>query len=517
MNIIVLQVTAIIVGIAVVCFLGRLFWGSNKHSNLDYSNIIPSGLANPEQNLTASADHWIITEEFASIARTLREGVPVFLVTGGAGTGKTTLIEWLIQTKVADLVIAFTGAAALNCKGVTINSFLQLPPETIFPSDSLEPVKEETKSLVNNIHTIVVDEISMVRADLMDAIDRRLREIRQTSQPFGGIQMVFVGDPYQLPPVVDNRDKVFFSPNRPQCQWQSGWFFDANVFSRVSIKHFALTHVFRQKESEKEYITNLGYIRRSRNITAAVQYFNQHCCSVPPASNAITITTDNATANKRNQYELSKLPGDALTSYATASGAYASITRFSLSNNKNSFKDNLNDLRKLPAPYELKVKVGAMVMILINDPLRQYVNGSTGIVKKIDPEQECIMVELTNGSHVGIRKHSWSSKRIDWDTDLQRPIRSNDGEFVQYPLTLAWAITCHKAQGRTLESVYIDFAKKPFAPGQTYVALSRTTQIADLKLSSPLSVNNFPRDDRLEEWIESLKQSKLSFSAPKDA
>ena len=450
----------------------------------------------------------IITAEFINVADAIKRGEPVILVSGGAGTGKTTLIEWLIEQGLADIVVAFTGAAALNCHGKTIHSLFEIPPKLIDPKMYLSQVKNETVSLICNARIIVIDEISMVRADLMDAIDRRLREIRQNDLSFGGLQLLLVGDPCQLPPVVSEQESVFFRNDRMECLWNSPWFFDAHVFTHCPITHYVLTEVFRQDDAEKEYIKFLNLARRRKKLDKVVEYFNSHCFTTEETNDVVTLTAKNNEAAERNKKELEKLPDEIFTSTAICDGAFQQMVHKKVANAASGNPDTRDDMKKLPAPYQLSLKKGAFVMILVNDAAGRFVNGTTGIVKNIDSEESSIEVQLINGNIVAITKHEWESENIEWDSKSKKIIRYVDGHFTQYPLTLAWAITTHKAQGRTLPKAQIDYSGAAFQPGQMYVALSRTRRIHDLKLLRLLTEQDFPQDVRLNEWIKTLVKQK---------
>lgn len=460
-----------------------------------------------------------ITPEFMEVANAIKRKENVILVTGGAGTGKTTLIEWLVEQGLVDVVLAFTGAAALNCHGQTIHSFFSLPLTVQDPKGSFDKsVKDAVYSIIEHAHAIVIDEISMVRADLMDAVDRRLKEVLKNAAPFGGVQMLLVGDPYQLPPVVTKKEESFFRRYRKECIWNSEWFFDAHVFKNCKISHYALTTVFRQTGEEVEYMQYLNYARQGKKLEKVVEYFNSHCYEENEDDNAVTLTADNREAKKRNERELNKLPGELFMSKAKALGAFAEIIRNSQERRQND-PDELDDVKNLPAPYKLKLKEGARVMFLVNDPARRFVNGSIGIVRKITGHDHTspdnvqndnyITVQLTNGNTVTINKYEWKSEKLKWNSEEKKIERDVDGTYIQYPLTLAWAITTHKAQGRTLPKVQIYYSHGAFQPGQIYVALSRTRRILDLKLLSRLSEAYFYKDDRLEEWIKEIKRQKI--------
>lgn len=443
----------------------------------------------------------IITDEFLQAEKILRDGHPVVLITGGAGTGKTTLIEYLSEQGLADITVAFTGVAALNCHGKTIHSLFQLPPGLLLPEDlpGLKPLNWKSESLLKNAHTLVIDEISMVRADLLDALDFRLRTVRNEDVPFGGIQLLLVGDPFQLPPVVGNEEREYFSPYRPQCVWNSAWFFAARSLRDANIVHLELTRVFRQAPEEKEYISYLNDLRCYRNLDAAISYFNRNCFREHQDKDIVTLTADNATATARNKRELQNLPGASRIYEATSSGSFLRIVQNMLDKSDRNDPDALGDIKRLPAPYHLELKNGALIMLLVNDGNKQFVNGSTGVVQRMD--DHAITVRLSNGNTVAITRHEWQSVKLEWDETTHQTRRTINGTYEQFPLMLAWAITTHKSQGRTLPQVRVEFSRNAFAPGQTYVALSRTRRVSDLYLSRPLNAGDFPEDIALNEYL----------------
>ncbi len=437
-----------------------------------------------------------ITAEFKSVRDHIINGEQLILVTGGAGTGKTTLVRWLLEDDVLPInniaIVAFTGVAALVCRGKTIHSFFVLPPTMILSDTEFDNIASEKVSVLLHLELLIIDEISMVRADLMDAIDRRLRKVRKDTRPFGGVQILMVGDPCQLPPVVGHGQKPFFFTMKgsklPQL-WKSPWFFHAKVFTGRKMKAVLLSRIFRQIEGSIEYLENLNKMRilslSNRNQEEVIDYFNK-CCYLKGGSlfeHAITITFTNAQALEINSRRLQELPGKESCFEAVATGCFLG--------EKDAEKQQQDSI-KLPAPYHLVLKEGAQVMLLVNDSNQDYVNGSLATVSVI--REKDIAVVLSSGRKIMLTPNKWESEDFKYNKETEQIERYIDGTYIQYPLALAWAFTAHKSQGKTLEKVNIITDRKAFASGQAYVALSRTRRIEDMKFSAPLTTNNFVID-----------------------
>lgn len=438
----------------------------------------------------------VITEQFEAVRDFIRQKEKLILVTGGAGTGKTTLVQWLQEPGVLPFsniaVVAFTGVAALVCRGKTIHSFFSLPPTTILSNTALSNISSSRASVLQNLELLIIDEISMVRADLMDAVDRRLRKTRNSNEPFAGVPVLMVGDPCQLPPVVGEKERKLFSivPSQKMFQqWDSGWFFHAKVFAGQKMQPVLLTKTFRQQDASAEYLEHLSKMRAlsltNRHQQEVMDYFNEYCYEegCPLLDHALTITFTNAQADDINAERLRCLSGEEYQFTAVATGYFAGANN-QLSQNQFT--------PKLPAPYTLSLKVGAQVMLLINDSERGFVNGTLATIIAITAGD--IMVSLPGGREVLISPYDWVSEDYVYNPVSKSIERVTDGSYRQYPLTLAWAFTAHKSQGKTLDRVNIITECRSFASGQAYVALSRTRRIEDMKLSAPLSASNFVID-----------------------
>ncbi len=381
-------------------------------------------------------------------------------VTGRAGTGKSTILNHLsFHTSKIIAVCAPTGVAALNVGGQTIHSLLRLPTGVIADHDLDQPA--ELKKMLAAIDTLVLDEVSMVSADLMDAIDRSLRQARgRGHDPFGGVQVIMFGDPYQLPPVPprDPHERAYFADT-----YRSLWFFDAKVWLDTPLTAIELVEVHRQKDDRFKQI--LGAVRYGE-VTADMAEELNSAGARPAPEDALTLATTNATVARINASRLAKITGDAVRAVAEVNG---------------EFRENT-----YPADEVLELKPGAQVMFLRNDPDGRWVNGTIGTVSRVsgtvwvEVDQEEFEVEPT----------VWERYRYRYDSETKKLEKEVVAEFEQFPLRLAWAVTVHKSQGHTYDQAIVDLGPRAFTAGQTYVALSRVRSLEGLYLQRPLQ----PRD-----------------------
>ncbi|MDQ1563711.1 MAG: ATP-dependent helicase [Actinomycetota bacterium] len=388
-------------------------------------------------------------------------------VTGRAGTGKSTLLNHLAWNTSKQVVIcAPTGVAALNVGGQTIHSLFRLPIGVI--ADHEIEQTNELRKLLGTIDTIVIDEVSMVNADLMDAIDRSLRQARQRPrEPFGGAQVVLFGDPYQLAPVPGDADeRAYFTD-----QYRSMWFFDAKVWSIADLVIYELATIHRQHEAEFKYMLNA--VRHGRVTAEIAAKLNETGARPAPTDGTITLATTNVTVTRINATQLAKLPGRSLTARAEVSGEFGG--------------------RSYPADEALELKVGAQVMFLRNDGDQRWVNGSIGVVTKID---STVWVDV-DGEVFQVQPMVWEKYRYSYSALTKSLKKDIVAEFTQFPLRLAWAVTIHKSQGKTYERAIVDLGQRSFAPGQTYVALSRISQLDGLYLSRPLRPSDIIVDENV--------------------
>jgi ATP-dependent DNA helicase PIF1 len=388
-------------------------------------------------------------------------------VTGRAGTGKSTLLNHLSWNTSKQVVIcAPTGVAALNVGGQTIHSLFRLPIGVI--ADHEIEQSRELRKLLGTIDTLVIDEVSMVNADLLDAVDRSLRQARQRPhEAFGGAQVVLFGDPYQLAPVPGDADeRAYF-----EDQYRSMWFFDAKVWGEADLRIYELSVIHRQHEAEFKYMLNA--VRHGRVTAEIAKRLNDTGARPAPTDGAITLATTNSTVTRINAAALAKLPGRALTARAEVSGEFGG--------------------RSYPADEALELKVGAQVMFLRNDSDQRWVNGSIGTVTKID---STVWVEVDGETHQ-VQPAVWEKYRYSYSATTKALKKDIVAEFTQFPLRLAWAVTIHKSQGKTYERAIVDLGQRSFAPGQTYVALSRISELEGLYLTRPLRPSDIIVDENV--------------------
>jgi ATP-dependent DNA helicase PIF1 len=415
-----------------------------------------------------------LSPEQAAVFAAIENSRDHIFVTGRAGTGKSTLLEYLAWHTAKQLVVcAPTGVAALNVGGQTIHSLFRLPIGVIADHDIDQSA--ELRKLLNTIDTVVIDEVSMVNADLLDAMDRSLRQARQKPhEAFGGVQVVMFGDPYQLAPVPgDPEERAYFAD-----RYTSMWFFDARVWDEADLVIYELGTIHRQHELEFKQL--LTAVRHGVVTPEMGQRINQVGQRPPPEEGAITLATTNATVTRINGSALAKLPGRALTAVAEVNGEFGG--------------------RAFPADERLELKVGAQVMFLRNDTGgdARWVNGTIGEVVKI---ADTVTVEV-DGETYEVLPSTWERYRYSYSAATKTLKKDVVAEFIQFPLRLAWAVTIHKSQGKSYDAAIIDLGPRSFAPGQTYVALSRITALAGLYLTRPLRPSDVIVDDAVRRFME---------------
>ena len=394
------------------------------------------------------------------------------LILGPAGTGKSTFVNYLKSASKKRIICACpTAVSALNVGGQTIHSLFQIQPRDFIMPELLK-LKAKPRNILNATDVLIIDEISMVAPDLLDAIDILARSARHNNAPFGGIQVVAIGDLFQLPPVI-TRDAMEYY--RAAYEHDNAYFFDSNVYRRADFLRYSFDLIYRQSD-----VALLENLRRLRdNDLTALEFFNN--CKIDDAArreNAVIITPFRAVAERINASRLAQINAPEITYTGELNGNFSE--------------------RDVPTPMNLTLKVGALVVFVKNGD--KWHNGSMGIVRNMSARE--ITVELLNHTHdvVSVRPETW--QKIEYSRDENDRIQENEvGSFKQFPLNLGYAMTIHKAQGKTLDAVIVDISRGAFAHGQTYVALSRTRSASDMHIATPLRARDVIFDNRVLEFV----------------
>ena len=395
-------------------------------------------------------------------------------LTGKAGTGKSTFLRHIAETtKKKHVILAPTGIAAINAGGQTLHSFFKLPFHPLLPNDSSYSIRNirktlkysaELTKLLRELELIIIDEISMVRADIIDFIDKVLRiYCRNMREPFGGKQLLLVGDIFQLEPVIKEDEWRLMQPF-----YASAYFFAAKVWQEMQLVSIELRKVYRQSDSQ--FIGLLDRIRQNHATDADLQSINarvNQCSKQKENGFEITLATRRDTVDYINDLHLSELEGDSTIFKGHIKGDFPETS--------------------LPAPMELEIKPGAQVIFIKNDKEKRWVNGTLGVVIYIDEGEGIITVVDEDGHEYDVEREVWENMHYTFNEKEQKIEEEMLGSFIQFPLRLAWAITVHKSQGLTFRHVKIDFSGGgAFAGGQTYVALSRCTSLEGITLEAPI-------------------------------
>ncbi len=423
-----------------------------------------------------------LNDDFQYALDVLEKTKKNLFITGRAGTGKSTLLRLFRRTtKKKTVVVAPTGIAALNVQGQTIHSFFGFPAKPITKKDIK---KRKSRKLYKNMEVLIIDEISMVRADLLDNIDTFLRINRENAiEPFGGVQIVLFGDLFQLPPVVSSEaEQMLF-----KLYYESPYFFAATVFqTEFELEYLELRKTYRQKS--RHFLRLLDAVRTNQMDYDDLEDLNErYQPDFEPEDFYITLSPRNAVVDQINQHFLKKLDEVEFSYMATVNG-------------------NFNP-RLFPTEPILKLKEGAQVMFVKNDPRRRFVNGTIGKIVKLNSEEIKVAIE----SNLEDKKQKLIIlERLEWEILKYKPSTEDAtaidtdvaGTFKQYPIKLAWAITIHKSQGKTFDKIIIELGKGAFEHGQTYVALSRCRTLDGIVLKQKVRPRDIMTDERIVEYYE---------------
>ena len=405
-------------------------------------------------------------------------GISIFL-TGKAGTGKTTFLRTLKErSNKRNIIVAPTGVAAINAGGMTIHSFFQLPLSPFVPNSNIKnrfDYSKEKRKIMRTLDLFIIDEISMVRADVLDAIDSVLRRFREPNKPFGGVQLLMIGDLQQLTPVVTPEEEELL-----KHYYETPYFFGSKALCSISYVTIELTHVYRQQDDT--FISLLNNIREGKTTATDLQRLNERynpAFQPKNGSDYIRLTTHNRMAESYNEEQLRNLPTKAYTFSAETDGNFPEYN--------------------YPTDFNLTLKVGAQVMFIRNDNNGRYYNGRIGHITHVDNKKIAVLCP-GDEEEFEVEIETWENTKYTLNEKTKQIEAEVQGSFKQYPLRLAWAITIHKSQGLTFEHAIID-AQASFASGQVYVALSRCKTLGGLVLASPIGNAAIINDNKVNEYI----------------
>lgn len=425
------------------------------------------------------------TPRFDEALSKMENGRAFVFVTGRAGTGKSTLLRHFIRTtRRQAVVLASTGVAALNVEGETIHRFFKIPPGVTPDIARQEALERKNAKVYRKLDTLVIDEISMVRADLLDSVDAFLRTIRRDDRPFGNVRVVGIGDLHQLPPVVRTEEMAAFKEF-----YATPYFFSSRVYGELEVDEqidfIELEKIYRQ--TDEDFIRLLNSIRNRTAKAEDFRLLNSRISPGEPPRDAIVLTPTNLAADTLNQKRMDELDVPVQSFRGVLDGKFAE--------------------RDLPTGELLGLKVGARVMCIANDLNGRFVNGSLGWIKFLGTETEpYAMVQLDGKDEpVRISQYTWTMVRTKYVKKTDSLEREQIGSFKQLPLRLAWAVTIHKAQGKSFDQVALDLGSGAFAAGQVYVALSRCTSFEGLHLVKPVTLQQIKLDGAVLRYLDTWR------------
>lgn len=420
------------------------------------------------------ADPVQVLPEYELARDLVKSQFPLLIVTGGAGTGKSTFIKWLARSFEGHVLIAApTGVAAINVDGKTLHSMCVLPPAWILDSD----IKDYKPSIARGARLLIIDEVSMVNANLLDGVSAFFKKNRGVDKPFGGLPVVLVGDLFQLPPVVPANLREMFARG-----YKTSKFHGANALAECPYYAIELKKAFRQVD--QTFVELLADVREGRNVEKALIQFNERCeITADPPAGAVWLSPRNVEVDRRNTVKLNELSGPSQHYEGALTGKFKSD--------------------RLPAPMLIELRVGAQVMFTKNGG--KWVNGSIGTVEKTLPDKVHVRL-LEDGEIVEVSPAQWEQYDYQFEPLTGQIQRVIAGTYTQIPLMLAWSITIHKSQGKTLDRVHLDLGAGAFESGQTYVALSRCRSLERLSLSRPLTTSDVRVDVESQAFYAALRE-----------
>lgn len=428
-----------------------------------------------------------IDKDFKRALKAFLETDSHVLVTGRAGTGKSTLLNYYLSiTEKQGAVVAPTGVAAVNVGGETIHSFFKFHPGITVEEAQKNALRRKDKEIYEKLEELIIDEISMVRADLLDCVEAFLRTIRRQKRPFGGVRLIMFGDLYQLPPVVTNEEK-----KEIEARYDSPFFFSSFAYQALEsqltdrVERVELQQIYRQ--TEVDFIGILNKIRDGSVEEEDLRRLNGRLFDAFEDSEGyIVLTATNYQADEINNQQLKMLETEERVYKAGFSGDFPKA--------------------QMPTQEHLVLKTGARVMLLNNDQQKRWVNGTVGTVAKTEEGFIEVEIDPSAGSgqvmRVRVEPFSWTAYKSEYDAKNDRIEKREVGSFIQLPVRLAWAVTIHKAQGKTFEKVIVDMGRGAFAHGQTYVALSRCKSLEGLRLVKPIGRGHVIMDRRVVEFLK---------------